>query len=192
MFSVTDYIIRWESGDLEFDEEVRLFQHLIDTGMVYQLQGFYGRHAQMMLDEGYLTLPKQEEPAEAKLAAIKRGSSRRGRPTTKRVGAMVSMAQRRHKGAGIIIDRIENLNILTAKELRQSIIKMREEGVVTHVNEHVSSSLEKFAAHNHYILVHWFTKPSEYDIDESYYERCWYPDKWVKVISPAPTQSSKK
>ena len=38
----------------EADEETRIeaWQHLIDTGIVWDLQGWFGRQAQHMIDEG--------------------------------------------------------------------------------------------------------------------------------------------
>ena len=182
-FNLTDYIIRWEEGGLRFEEEIRLFQHLLDTGMIAKLQGFYGRHAQMLLDEGFLTMasPPNEDDKPIKAA------SRRGRPTTKRKGAMVAMAQRRIKGSGIIIDRVENLRKLTGKELRYWANKMKQEYLSVPLNEYIDSHLEDFGNHNNYVLIHWFEKPSDYNMDRSHYQRGWYPDKWVKVISPAPS-----
>jgi hypothetical protein len=43
----------FETGDIERDDMVDLFQHLIDTGLVWQLQGFYGRTAADLIHEGY-------------------------------------------------------------------------------------------------------------------------------------------
>lgn len=45
-------LVAWEDGELNEDEEVSLFQSLIDSGDVWLLQGFYGRHAQYMIDKG--------------------------------------------------------------------------------------------------------------------------------------------
>lgn len=46
-------IIAFEQGEMEREDIVDLFQHLIDTGMVWQLQGFYGRTAKDLIEEGY-------------------------------------------------------------------------------------------------------------------------------------------
>lgn len=40
-----DDLMRYESGDMTTGEEVRLFQTLIDNGMVWNLQGHYQRVA---------------------------------------------------------------------------------------------------------------------------------------------------
>lgn len=49
---ILDCIMRWEEGTMEHAEEVEFFQHLIDTRLVFQLQGMYGRHAQRLIDAG--------------------------------------------------------------------------------------------------------------------------------------------
>ena len=47
----------YEQGLLDFDDTIALFQDLIDSGLAWRLQGSYGRTAQALLDEGYLTQP---------------------------------------------------------------------------------------------------------------------------------------
>ena len=48
-----DFIIRFEGGELESEEElVEGFQQLIDSGIVWQLQGFYGRTAAALIERG--------------------------------------------------------------------------------------------------------------------------------------------
>lgn len=51
-------MIAWEQGELDADEVVELFQHLIDSGVVWSLQGTYGRTAQRLLDLGLCTPPR--------------------------------------------------------------------------------------------------------------------------------------
>ena len=46
-------IIEYESGHLDFEETIALFQSLIDNGMAWRLQGHYGRTAQRLIDDGY-------------------------------------------------------------------------------------------------------------------------------------------
>lgn len=48
-------IVRFENDELTFDEIVDLFQRLVDTGMAWKLQGFYGRTAQGLIDSGLVT-----------------------------------------------------------------------------------------------------------------------------------------
>ena len=49
---VTTRIIEFEEGTLEEDEVVELFQDLIDSGLAWQLQGFYGRTAASLIENG--------------------------------------------------------------------------------------------------------------------------------------------
>lgn len=52
---LVDKIIDYESGDLEFTETLELFSELIKNGMVWQLQGHYGRTASVLIDNGYIS-----------------------------------------------------------------------------------------------------------------------------------------
>lgn len=52
---LTSSIIAFESGELEDDEVIELFQHLVDTGLAWQLQGFYGRTARDLIEQGLVT-----------------------------------------------------------------------------------------------------------------------------------------
>jgi hypothetical protein len=53
--NIVQDIIDFENDELEFDEIVSLFQYLVDTGLAWTLQGSYGRTAQALIDEGYVT-----------------------------------------------------------------------------------------------------------------------------------------
>lgn len=44
----------FESGSLDDEGTNVLFQHLVDTGLAWTLQGFYGRQAKRMLDAGLI------------------------------------------------------------------------------------------------------------------------------------------
>ena len=54
---LVDLISRYEEQGLEEADAVRLFQHLIDTGMAWGLQGFYGRAAMQYIEAGLCTPP---------------------------------------------------------------------------------------------------------------------------------------
>jgi hypothetical protein len=47
----------FELGELDLDEICDLFQHLINTGLAYRLQGSYGRTAEHMIELGYCRDP---------------------------------------------------------------------------------------------------------------------------------------
>lgn len=53
-----DKMMAFENGDMAEDEVVEFFQELIDTGMAWRLQGFYGRTAKQLIDAGYCSLPQ--------------------------------------------------------------------------------------------------------------------------------------
>ena len=46
----------YETGELSVEEVVILFQHLLDTGLVWKLQGSYGRVTENLLEEGLISL----------------------------------------------------------------------------------------------------------------------------------------
>ena len=46
-------IMAFESGELDEEGILELFQELIDSGLAWQLQGSYGRIAQNLIDAGY-------------------------------------------------------------------------------------------------------------------------------------------
>jgi len=52
---LTGSIIAFEQGELDRDEIIELFQHLIDTGLCWQLQGSYGRCATELIKAGHCT-----------------------------------------------------------------------------------------------------------------------------------------
>ena len=51
-FDVVDAIIDYESGFLSDEAVVELYQHLIDTGLIHSLQGFYQRTAADLIKAG--------------------------------------------------------------------------------------------------------------------------------------------
>lgn len=47
-------VLAFECGELDEDATVILFQRLVDSGAAWQLQGYYGRMAQAMIDAGLI------------------------------------------------------------------------------------------------------------------------------------------
>jgi hypothetical protein len=52
--TLTEDIIAYENGELDEDQTISLFQRLLDSRMIYVLQGCYGRECQRLLDEGLI------------------------------------------------------------------------------------------------------------------------------------------
>ena len=47
--------------EVETEEEyIEAWQHLIDTGLAWQLQGFFGRTAMAMVEAGHCSLPQDK------------------------------------------------------------------------------------------------------------------------------------
>lgn len=55
MMPNVDKIISYEQGDLTDDEVIDLFQELLDSGLVWQLQGHYGRFAVQLINAGLIS-----------------------------------------------------------------------------------------------------------------------------------------
>lgn len=53
-----DKIMAYEGGEMkDSDDVVDFFQELIDNGMVWTLQGHYGRTAKILIESGACRLP---------------------------------------------------------------------------------------------------------------------------------------
>lgn len=53
-FDTVSFLMDYEGGALDEDEVVAGFQHMLDTGIVWQLQGSYGRTAANMIEAGLI------------------------------------------------------------------------------------------------------------------------------------------
>ena len=51
-FDAVSFMMAFEDGELGEDEVVAGFQELIDSGLIRQLQGFYGRTATALIESG--------------------------------------------------------------------------------------------------------------------------------------------
>lgn len=58
MHTQLDRMIAWEQGELSGDDTVALFQELVDSDLVWQLQGAYGRTAHALLGAGLVHWPE--------------------------------------------------------------------------------------------------------------------------------------
>lgn len=52
-------IVRYEQGYMTEEEIVAMFQSMIDSGVIWHLQGHYGRTAKNLIDAGYCHPPRQ-------------------------------------------------------------------------------------------------------------------------------------
>ncbi len=51
-------IMAYEQGDLQDEAMIELFQHLVDSGLVWNLQGHYGRTATALIQMGLVQRPE--------------------------------------------------------------------------------------------------------------------------------------
>ena len=54
-----DKIIAFEQGELTDQETIDLFQEMVNSGLVWELQGSYGRTAMAMIDVGIVKVPER-------------------------------------------------------------------------------------------------------------------------------------
>jgi hypothetical protein len=52
-FDTVGFIMAYEGGELDDEATVEGFQHLIDDGLVWRLQGTYGRMAVRLIEQGF-------------------------------------------------------------------------------------------------------------------------------------------
>jgi hypothetical protein len=53
-----DQLIAYEEGQITHDEEVAFFEHLVETGVCWQLSGHYQREAATLIEEGLIKPPE--------------------------------------------------------------------------------------------------------------------------------------
>ena len=61
MDTLVDKFNRYESDQMSESEEISFFQELVNTGMVWNLQGHYGRVAVHLIENGLVTVPEAGE-----------------------------------------------------------------------------------------------------------------------------------
>jgi hypothetical protein len=52
---LVDMIINYESGELKAEATLELFAELVKTGQAWTLQGSYGRMAESLIQQGYIS-----------------------------------------------------------------------------------------------------------------------------------------
>ena len=61
MVRLVDELIAYEEGQITGDEEVAFFEHLVETGTCWQLQGHYQRVAATLMEAGLISSPVHTE-----------------------------------------------------------------------------------------------------------------------------------
>jgi len=54
-------LMAYEDGRMSDEQIIKFFQHLIDSGMAWHLQGAYGRQADALIKAGICTPPERKE-----------------------------------------------------------------------------------------------------------------------------------
>ena len=54
-------VIAYESGEMTESEIIAFFQEMVNSGIIWQLQGTYGRMATSLIEQGLVTYPTMEE-----------------------------------------------------------------------------------------------------------------------------------
>ncbi len=62
--NIVEDILDYETGNMEPERVIPFFQHLIDTGMAWSLQGSYGRTAMALIESGQCTRSPNTRAAE--------------------------------------------------------------------------------------------------------------------------------
>ena len=52
--NIVGLMMSFEDGTISDDGFIKLFEHLIKTGMAWTLQGFYGRTAKAVIEKGFI------------------------------------------------------------------------------------------------------------------------------------------
>lgn len=65
-FDIVDFVIGFEEGSIDEPSIVEGFQHMINSGVVWGLQGMYGRTATNLIEEGICKPANEWTPQKAK------------------------------------------------------------------------------------------------------------------------------
>jgi hypothetical protein len=61
VLQLVDQLIAYEEGQLTEDQEIAFFEHLVETGTCWQLQGHYQRVAGTFIEAGLINSPLHTE-----------------------------------------------------------------------------------------------------------------------------------
>ncbi len=76
-FDSLTFIMDYEFGEIDDERMIAGFQNMIDTGLVWQLQGSYGRTAAALIEAGYCRDIQSDAPVlELKSASVLRTHGR--------------------------------------------------------------------------------------------------------------------
>ena len=59
-FNLVKSLLAYETGQSSEDEVIELFQNLVDSGLAWQLQGYYGKTAVSLIEAGLITRKEPE------------------------------------------------------------------------------------------------------------------------------------
>jgi hypothetical protein len=54
-----DKILKYESGEMEHEESIEMFQELLNSGLIFKLQGTYQRTASRLLQMELIKMPHE-------------------------------------------------------------------------------------------------------------------------------------
>jgi hypothetical protein len=58
---LVDQLIAYEEGQITGDEEIAFFEHLVETGTCWRLEGHYHRVAATLIEAGLINPPERAE-----------------------------------------------------------------------------------------------------------------------------------
>jgi hypothetical protein len=67
---LVDRLIAYEEGQLTEEQQIALFEHLVQTGTCWQLEGHYQRVAATLLEAGLISSPVHTEANTSKTGSL--------------------------------------------------------------------------------------------------------------------------